>query len=71
MQLCFFTGGLGNWKCSSYLFAVTNDAELEVAALTSNERKHWAQVRKTYFSEGSNKDSLETIEESLFMVWFD
>ena len=47
---------------------VTNDAELEIAALTSSERTHWAVVRKTYFSEGSNKDSLDTIEESLFMV---
>ena len=53
-----------------YLLSVANDAELEIAALTSSERTHWSQVRKKYFFEGSNKESLETIEESLFMVGF-
>jgi len=55
-------------KKDSEQMKVANDAELEIAALTSSERTHWSQVRKKYFFEGSNKESLETIEESLFMI---
>ena len=50
-------------------FLATTDAELEIAALTSSERTHWAKVRKQYFVEGSNKDSIDTIDEALFVVW--
>eukprot|EP00795_Rhopilema_esculentum_P003730 gene3730-15005_t len=46
----------------------TTDAELEIAALTSSERTHWAKVRKEYFVEGSNKDSIDTIDEALFVL---
>ena len=52
----------------SYFLAATKDAELKIASLTSSERTHWAKVRKEHFAEGSNKDSLDTINEALFVV---
>eukprot|EP00112_Aurelia_sp_Birch-Aquarium-sp1_P017854 Seg418.12 transcript_id=Seg418.12/GoldUCD/mRNA.D3Y31 product="Carnitine O-palmitoyltransferase 1 liver isoform" protein_id=Seg418.12/GoldUCD/D3Y31 len=55
-------------KKDSQQIKATNDAELKIASLTSNERTHWAKVRKEHFAEGSNKDSLDTINESLFVL---
>ncbi|XP_068710721.1 carnitine O-palmitoyltransferase 1, liver isoform-like [Montipora capricornis] len=48
---------------------VTKDqAEGSVPALTALPRKEWAGIRKEYFSEGVNRQTLEAIEESLFVV---
>ena len=51
------------------MFVVTKDqAEGSVPALTALPRKEWAGIRKEYFSEGVNRQTLEAIEESLFVV---
>eukprot|EP00794_Sanderia_malayensis_P019509 gene19509-21438_t len=55
-------------KKDSEQMIASHQAETEIAALTSSERSHWAKIRKDYFAEGSNRDSLNTIEESLFVL---
>ena len=39
-----------------------------VPALTALPRPEWAKIRKEYFSESLNQQSLEAIEESMFLV---
>uniref|UniRef100_A0A914ENB6 carnitine O-palmitoyltransferase n=1 Tax=Acrobeloides nanus TaxID=290746 RepID=A0A914ENB6_9BILA len=45
--------------------------EDKLAALTAGERAHWAITRKTFFSNGINKTSLEAIERAAFVVILD
>lgn len=45
--------------------------EDKLAALTAGERTHWAVTRRKYFSNGSNKTSLNAIERSAFVVILD
>ena len=40
-----------------------------VPALTALPRPEWARIRKEYFSESLNQQSLEAIEEAMFVVW--
>ena len=42
--------------------------ELHIASLTAIERTKWADAHKTYFSEGINKESIQTIEKAMFLV---
>ncbi|XP_070535629.1 carnitine O-palmitoyltransferase 1, liver isoform-like isoform X2 [Ptychodera flava] len=39
-----------------------------IAALTANKRDVWARVRKQYFSNGVNKESISWIDKAAFMV---
>lgn len=43
-------------------------AEGSVPALTALPRAEWAKIRKEYFSESLNRQTLEAIEEALFLV---
>lgn len=47
------------------------DGEEKLAALTANNRTVWAQARTNYFSKGINKQSLDAIEKSAFVVVLD
>jgi len=48
---------------------VTKDQpEGSVPALTALPRPEWAKIRKEYFSESLNQQTLEAIEEALFLV---
>ena len=50
------------------LFVVDDDMELHIASLTAIERTKWANERRKYFSAGINKESIQTIEEAIFLV---
>ena len=51
------------------LIVVTKDhPEGSVPALTALPRPEWAKIRKEYFSESLNQQTLEAIEEALFLV---
>ena len=39
-----------------------------VPALTALPRTEWAKIRKEYFSESLNQQTLEAIEEAMFLV---
>ncbi|TMW61605.1 hypothetical protein Poli38472_012796 [Pythium oligandrum] len=43
-------------------------AEKHLAALTAVGRIEWAEIREKYFSEGTNKRSLEVVESAVFVV---
>ncbi|EDV25451.1 Carnitine O-palmitoyltransferase 1, liver isoform [Trichoplax sp. H2] len=45
--------------------------ELHLPALTAQERYYWAVARRSYFAAGVNKQSLDTIEKSAFVVILD
>ncbi|XP_048473369.1 carnitine O-palmitoyltransferase 1, liver isoform isoform X1 [Rhincodon typus] len=45
--------------------------EKYLAALTAGNRIPWAKARKTYFSSGKNKTSLESVEKAAFFVTLD
>lgn len=45
--------------------------EMHLAALTAQDRTHWATLREKYFSHGMNKQSLDVIERSAFVVVLD
>ncbi|MBN3321161.1 CPT1A palmitoyltransferase, partial [Atractosteus spatula] len=45
--------------------------ELKVAALTAGERIPWATARVTFFSQGVNKTSLDTIEKAAIFLTLD
>ncbi|KXJ09564.1 Carnitine O-palmitoyltransferase 1, liver isoform [Exaiptasia diaphana] len=51
-----------------FFTAIKNKPEGCVAALTGLPRTDWARLRETHFSDGLNKQSLETIEEALFVM---
>jgi hypothetical protein len=42
-----------------------------IAALTTENRAKWAQIRETHFYRGLNKSSLDTIEKAMFAVILD
>ncbi|XP_048580409.1 carnitine O-palmitoyltransferase 1, liver isoform-like isoform X1 [Nematostella vectensis] len=42
--------------------------EGSIPALTGLPRTEWATIRKEYFGDGLNRQSMETIEEALFVV---
>ncbi|XP_036390680.1 carnitine O-palmitoyltransferase 1, liver isoform isoform X1 [Megalops cyprinoides] len=42
-----------------------------LAALTAGDRVPWANARKTYFSRGKNKQSLDAVEKAAFFVTLD
>ncbi|XP_045183818.2 carnitine O-palmitoyltransferase 1, liver isoform-like isoform X2 [Mercenaria mercenaria] len=46
-----------------------SESERSLAALTGTERKEWAILRKQYFMDGVNADSLALMEKALFHVW--
>ena len=51
------------------LCSVTKDsAEGSVAALTALPRPEWARIRKEHFTDGLNSQSLQAVEEALFVV---
>ncbi|XP_056433287.1 carnitine O-palmitoyltransferase 1, liver isoform-like [Gadus chalcogrammus] len=45
--------------------------EERLGALTAGDRVPWAEARKTYFSSGPNKRSLDCIEKAAFFVTLD
>lgn len=45
-----------------------SNAEKSLAAFTCIERQTWADIRKQYFSEGINKESLDYIENAIVFV---
>ncbi|XP_072277910.1 carnitine O-palmitoyltransferase 1, liver isoform isoform X1 [Pyxicephalus adspersus] len=45
--------------------------EEKLAALTAGDRVPWANARKTYFSNGKNKQSLDAVEKAAFFVTLD
>ena len=45
--------------------------EEKLAALTAGYRTHWAETRRKFFSKGVNKQSLDLIEKSAFVVILD
>lgn len=45
-----------------------NEAEAAIPALTGVQRFKWAEVRETYFSEGTNRRTLNAIESALLYV---
>ncbi|KAK7891731.1 hypothetical protein WMY93_023694 [Mugilogobius chulae] len=45
--------------------------EEKLAALTAGDRTPWAKARKSYFSRGKNKQSLDIIEKAAFFVTLD
>ncbi|XP_052833401.1 carnitine O-palmitoyltransferase 1, liver isoform [Octopus bimaculoides] len=45
-----------------------SEAAKSIPAFTGIERKTWAKVRETFFSDGINKESLQTIETAIFFV---
>ncbi|XP_031786748.1 carnitine O-palmitoyltransferase 1, liver isoform isoform X1 [Nasonia vitripennis] len=47
------------------------EGEEKLASLTAGERTHWAKTREEYFSKGINKQSLDAIEKSAFVVALD
>ncbi|EDV25450.1 uncharacterized protein TRIADDRAFT_23733 [Trichoplax adhaerens] len=46
-------------------------SELHLAALTAVDRTRWATIREEYFSNGINKQSLDVIEKSAFVLVLD
>lgn len=56
------------------ILATKNDeksSEKFISSLTGLNRTKWAQIRNEYFSNGTNKNSLEVIENSAFVVSLD
>ncbi|XP_057315865.1 carnitine O-palmitoyltransferase 1, liver isoform-like [Hydractinia symbiolongicarpus] len=49
----------------------STEAECRIPALTGSERNSWARVRREHFTSGINKNSLQAIEEALFLVVLD
>ncbi|XP_014215150.1 carnitine O-palmitoyltransferase 1, liver isoform isoform X2 [Copidosoma floridanum] len=47
------------------------EGEERLASLTAGERTHWAKTREEHFSRGINKNSLDIIEKSAFVVALD
>eukprot|EP00061_Rhincodon_typus_P016059 g44075.t1 len=45
--------------------------EEKLAALTAGDRVPWAKARRSFFSQGKNKVSLDTIEKAAFFVTLD
>uniref|UniRef100_A0A8C5QH04 carnitine O-palmitoyltransferase n=1 Tax=Leptobrachium leishanense TaxID=445787 RepID=A0A8C5QH04_9ANUR len=45
--------------------------EATLAALTAGDRVPWADARKTYFANGKNKQSLDSVEKAAFFVTLD
>lgn len=45
--------------------------EARVAALTSGNRKEWAEIRETVFAKGVNRASLMAIESAAFVLSLD
>lgn len=45
--------------------------EEKVAALTAADRTHWANTRTKFFFKGINRQSLDAIEKSAFVVALD
>lgn len=45
--------------------------EEKVAALTAADRTHWANTRTQFFFKGINRQSLDAIEKSAFVVALD
>lgn len=45
--------------------------EEHLAALTAADRTPWAKARRDYFSEGSNRASLDTVEKASFILCLD
>lgn len=45
--------------------------EEKVAALTAADRTHWANTRTQFFFKGTNRQSLDAIEKSAFVVALD
>lgn len=45
--------------------------EEKVAALTAADRTHWANTRTNFFFKGINRQSLDAIEKSAFVVALD
>ncbi|KAF7990168.1 hypothetical protein HCN44_009903 [Aphidius gifuensis] len=56
---------------SSSSSSIPADGEEKLAALTANNRTVWANARTCYFSKGINKQSLDAIEKSAFVVVLD
>ena len=52
----------------SFITESYTELERSLPALTGVERKEWATVRKQYFSDGVNADSLAMMEKALFHV---
>lgn len=46
-------------------------AEARLPALTAENRTRWAEIRETYFAEGVNRRSLNTIESALLVLHLD
>lgn len=53
---------------NSFLSQASTEAECRIPALTGSERNSWARVRREHFTSGINKNSLQAIEEALFLV---
>ncbi|XP_065211609.1 carnitine O-palmitoyltransferase 1, liver isoform isoform X2 [Planococcus citri] len=45
--------------------------EEKLAALTAGNRTEWAEIRKTYFFKGTNRQSLDAIEKAAFVIALD
>lgn len=45
--------------------------EEKLAALTAGNRTEWAEIRKTYFFKGTNRQSLDVIEKAAFVIALD
>ena len=46
-------------------------AELHLPAVTAADRTTWAEIRKTHFSAGVNRSSLEVVESAAFIMVLD
>ncbi|XP_069103160.1 carnitine O-palmitoyltransferase 1, liver isoform-like [Argopecten irradians] len=45
-----------------------SEAEKSIPALTGIDRTSWYKIRSEYFCDGINKESLDTVEKSIFFV---
>uniref|UniRef100_A0A8C4HD39 Carnitine O-palmitoyltransferase 1, muscle isoform n=1 Tax=Dicentrarchus labrax TaxID=13489 RepID=A0A8C4HD39_DICLA len=78
-QVWLYTGGrhLLPSELETQFQRILNDTsepqpgELKLAALTAGKRVPWARARIKYFSQGSNKVSLDSIESAAFFLTLD
>ena len=52
----------------SNILVTKDQPDGSVPALTALPRTEWAKIRKEYFSESLNQQTLEAIEEAMFLV---
>jgi carnitine O-palmitoyltransferase 1 len=47
---------------------LASESEKNLASLTAWNRTKWAEVREKYFKSGTNKNSLEAVENAMFVL---